>query len=196
MSVYLYRTSKPDRWDRVSLRYHDERCRAGSKPCGERLKEPLHLQVPHHAVSTGTHASKLSGVSSFFHTDENHGSSENRSEEQPNKLPEGSKLVASRLCHDVRHPNSRGYFLVTRSTLVVRCTYDLNLAGYSARKKHWVTDNIRVELQVTATSSFEDPTSTHAQYHEPRGTDNRGRPQRGQSKRGMEFLYGGWGTTC
>ena len=33
--------------------------------------------------------------------------------------------------------------------------------------------NIRVELQVTATSPFEDDTVLHAQYDEPRGTDTK-----------------------
>ena len=41
--MYLYRTFQPDCWDQVLLRYRNERCCVGSKPCGERLEESLYL---------------------------------------------------------------------------------------------------------------------------------------------------------
>ena len=73
---------------------------------------------------------------------------------------------------------------MTRSILVVLCAWDLDSAGYSTRKPHRVTDNLRVELQVTAMSPFEDVTVTHAQHEEPRGTDTKEEDRKAVNRNG------------
>ena len=159
--ILLYRAFGPSCGDRVSLGYRGGRCRTGPKPCGEMLEELLHLPALTRRKYWYTCLKSLRGFLIFPHLIGNHGGSDNRSEEQPNKLPQGSKLAESRPYHDLRN---RRYSLV-RSTLRIR--HGLG------KKDAPGPDNIRVELQVTLASPFQDDIVMHVQYDEQRGADTK-----------------------
>ena len=80
------------------------------------LEELLHLPALTRRKYSYTCLKSLGGFLIFPHLVGSHEGSDNRSEEQPNKLPQGSKLAESSPYHDLRN---RRYSLV-RSTLRIR----------------------------------------------------------------------------